>query len=208
MIAIVDYGLGNLFSVHKAFEFLGAHAKITSDPDDIHAADRIVLPGVGAFDHGMVNLKEKGLDKALEDVVRKDKNPFLGICLGLQLLADEGEENGVHPGFGWITGRVTKIKAEASGLKAPHIGWNNVARLRESPLFKGIKPDADFYFVHSYQLHYTDEDDLLATTEYGEIVTAAIMRGNIFATQFHPEKSQEHGLKLLENFINWEPDNG
>ena len=205
MIAIVDYGLGNLFSVRKAFEYLGAEAKITSDVSEIRAAERVVLPGVGAFGDGMNNLKERKLDTALHDAVIKEKKPFLGICLGLQLLAEEGEEYGAHKGLGFIKGRVKKIDAESHKLKVPHIGWNDVNRTSNTPLFKGIKDGADFYFLHSYQLHCDSEDDTVAVAHYGEPITAAILRENIFAVQFHPEKSQEHGLKLLENFISWEP---
>lgn len=208
MIAIVDYGLGNLFSVHKALEFLGANAKITSDPDEIRSAERIVLPGVGAFGHGMFNLKKKGIDVAMREAVMTLRKPFLGICLGLQMLAETGEENGEFKGLGWIKGRVKKIDVGSQGLKVPHIGWNNVDRVNEHILFRGIKASADFYFVHSYQLHCDDKDDLLATTEYGETITAAVQNENIFAVQFHPEKSQDHGLKLLENFISWDPKNG
>ncbi len=207
MIAIVDYGLGNLFSVRKAFEFLGAEVAITDKPEDIRTAERVVLPGVGTFGDGMKNLRDRGLDKALHEAVIKDKKPFLGICLGLQLLAEAGEEYGKHEGFGWITGTVRKIASEKQNLKVPHIGWNNVTRTKDTPLFKGIKPNADFYFLHSFQMQCDEPSDLVATTEYGETVTAAIMRGNIFAVQFHPEKSQEHGLKLLENFISWSPQN-
>ncbi|TSC59565.1 MAG: glutamine amidotransferase [Candidatus Peregrinibacteria bacterium Greene0416_62] len=205
MIVIVDYGLGNLFSVQKAFEMIGADVKISGTAEDIHAADRIVLPGVGAFGDGMDVLREKGLDRALTEEVINKKKPFLGICLGLQFLAETGEEHGEHKGLGWIKGRVRKLDVEKQGLKVPHIGWNELSMVRESPLFADIKSDADFYFVHSYQLDCGDPQDLIATAEYGEKITAAVQRGNIFATQFHPEKSQDNGLKLLENFIRWNP---
>jgi len=205
MIAIVDYGLGNLFSVAKAFEMLGAEARITGSPDEIRRADRVVLPGVGAFGDGMDHLRANGLDAALHDAVIRDQKPFLGICLGLQLLADVGEEYGEHRGLGWIPGRVRKLNVESVGLKVPHIGWNDVAVSRENPLFRGLKANADFYFVHSYMLDCAEPINVVATASYGEAVTAAILRGNIFATQFHPEKSQDNGLKLLENFIAWTP---
>jgi glutamine amidotransferase len=205
MIAIVDYGLGNLYSVKKAFEALGAPATITSDPADVRHAERVVLPGIGAFADGMRLLKERGLDKALQESVIIEKKPFLGICLGLQLLADSGEEYGHNKGLGWIGGTVRALDATSGHLKVPHIGWNNVTVLRETPLFKGVKSNADFYFVHSFQLECTDASDVLATTEYGQTITAAVVRNNIFATQFHPEKSQDHGLQLLRNFIAWQP---
>ncbi len=205
MIVIVDYGLGNLFSVQKAFEMLGAPVKVSGDPADVHTADRIVLPGVGAFGDGMDYLRAKGLDRALTAEVMGKKKPFLGICLGLQLLAEIGEEYGEHQGFGWMKGRVRKLDVEKLGLKIPHIGWNELTMTRECPLFAGIPKDADFYFVHSYQLDCGDTSDLVATATYGETVTAAVQRENIAATQFHPEKSQDNGLKLLENWIAWNP---
>ena len=205
MIVIVDYGLGNLFSVQKAFEMLGAEVKVSGAAEDICAADRIVLPGVGAFGDGMDFLREKGLDSALTEEVMGKKKPFLGICLGLQFLAETGEEHGEHTGLGWIKGRIRKLDVEKQGLKIPHIGWNDLTMVRKSPLFAGINPVADFYFVHSYQLDCGDPADLVATATYGETITAAIQHGNIFATQFHPEKSQDNGLKLLENFIRWKP---
>ena len=205
MIVIVDYGLGNLFSVQKAFEILGAPVKISGTAEDIHTAERIVLPGVGAFGDGMEFLRTKGLDRALTEEVIGKKKPFLGICLGLQFLAETGEEHGEHRGLGWIKGRVRKLAAEKQGLKIPHIGWNELTMVRASPMFTGINPDADFYFVHSFQLQCADPTDLVATATYGEKITAAVERGNIFATQFHPEKSQDNGLKLLQNFIQWNP---
>ena len=205
MIVIVDYGLGNLFSVAKAFEMLGAAAKISSDPADIAQAERIVLPGVGAFGDGMAYLKAKGLDQALTTAVMSHKKPFFGICLGMQFLADTGYEFGEHQGLGWVPGSVRKLEVESQGLKVPHIGWNAVAVTKESPLWKGIKNESDFYFLHSYQLVCDDPTLVAGTTVYGETITAAITHDNIFATQFHPEKSQTNGLKLLENFIHWTP---
>jgi glutamine amidotransferase len=204
MIVVVDYGLGNLFSVAKAFEMIGAEVMISADPAAIAQADRLVLPGVGAFGDGMDYLSRNGLDKILSNEVLVNKKPFLGICLGMQLLGDVGFEYGEHKGLSWIKGKVRKL--EVSGdLKVPHVGWNDVVRVKESPMFEGIKNSADFYFVHSYQLVCEESDNIVATTTYGETVTAAVQKDNIFATQFHPEKSQEVGLKLLENFVNWEP---
>jgi len=205
MVVVVDYGLGNLFSVAKAFEMLGASVTVSGDPAAIRAADRLVLPGVGAFGDGMEFLRSKGLDTALTEEVVGKKKPFLGICLGLQLLADASEEHGEHRGLGWIPGRVRKLAVENLGLKIPHIGWNELEIIRPHPLLKGIRPDADFYFVHSFQMDCDDPSDVVATTTYGERVTAAIGRENIFATQFHPEKSQDSGLALLGNFLSWNP---
>jgi glutamine amidotransferase len=205
MLVIVDYGLGNLFSVEKAFEMIGADVRVSSKAADVAAAERIVLPGVGAFGDGMDFLRAKGLDRVLEAEVMGRKKPFLGICLGLQFLADVGEEYGEHHGFGWIKGRVRKLHVEQYGLKVPHIGWNELEMVRPCPLFTGIKSDADFYFVHSYQLDCANATDLVANATYGEKITAVVHRGNIVATQFHPEKSQENGVKLLENFLTWNP---
>lgn len=205
MIVIIDYGLGNLFSVQKALEAVGGEAKISSREDDIRAAERIVLPGVGAFSDGIDYLRRKGLDRILTKEVMEKRKPFLGICLGLQLLAEVGEEYGKHAGLGWMKGRVRKLNVEHLGLKVPHIGWNELEIVRDSHLFSDIEADADFYFVHSYQLDCGDSADLVATAIYGEQVTAAIQHENIFATQFHPEKSQENGLKLLKNFLSWNP---
>ena len=205
MIVIVDYGLGNLFSVQKALEMVGADVKISGRAEDIRTAERIILPGVGAFADGMNYLRAKGLDTVLTEEVMGKKKPFLGICLGLQFLAEVGEEYGEHKGLGWIKGRVRKLNVEHLGLKIPHIGWNDLEYIRPSPLFAGVNPGADFYFVHSYHLDVGDPADLVATATYGEKITAAIQRGNIFATQFHPEKSQDNGLKLLENFLSWKP---
>ncbi len=205
MIVIVDYGLGNLFSVQKALEMVGADVKISGRAEDIRTAERIILPGVGAFADGMNYLRAKGLDTVLTEEVMGKKKPFLGICLGLQFLAEVGEEYGEHKGLGWIKGRVRKLNVEHLGLKIPHIGWNDLEYIRPSPLFAGVNPGADFYFVLSYHLAVGDPADLVATATYGEKITAAIQRGNIFATQFHPEKSQDNGLKLLENFLSWKP---
>jgi glutamine amidotransferase len=203
MVVIVDYGLGNLFSVAKAFEMIGAPVKISGEAEDIQHADHIVLPGIGAFGDGMNFLRAKGLDQVLTEQVMGNKKPFLGICLGLQLLAEIGEEFGEHKGFGWIKGKVRKLDVEKLGLKIPHIGWNELQIVRPSPLLAGIPSSADFYFVHSYQLDCGDTEDLVASATYGERITAVIQHGNIFATQFHPEKSQDNGLKLLENFVCW-----
>lgn len=204
MIVIVDYGLGNLFSVAKAFEMIGASVRISGDPQEIKQADRLVLPGVGAFGDGMEYLSKNGLDKVLINEVLVNKKPFLGICLGLQLLADMGFEYGEYKGLSLVKGRVRKLEV-GEGMKIPQVGWNDISFVKNSPLFEGIKNGSDFYFVHSYQMICDDPKDIAATALYGETVTAAIEKDNIFATQFHPEKSQDVGLKLLENFVNWKP---
>ena len=203
MVTIVDYGLGNLFSVAKAFESIGVPVRISADPKDLKNASHIVLPGVGAFPRGMQNLQTVGLCRVLEEEVIGKKKPFLGICLGLQLLADKGYEHEESAGLGWIKGEVRILSVEQQELKVPHIGWNDLSLKKESRLSKTIKPDADFYFVHSYQLHCADKGDIVATTMYGEEITAVIERENICAVQFHPEKSQDTGLTLLENFYQY-----
>jgi glutamine amidotransferase len=177
---------------------------VSSDPAVIASAERLILPGVGAFGDGMERLKSLGLVEALRQAVFEKRVPFLGICLGMQLLAEESDEYGTHEGLGWMKGVVRRLD-ESSGLKVPHIGWNNLDIKREHPLLKGIPNGADVYFVHSFAFQPADPADIVGVTEYGGEVTAAVGRDNVFATQFHPEKSQEIGLKLLENFLKWNP---
>ena len=205
LVVIVDYGMGNLRSVFKAFEYLGCKVVITHDQKEIERADYLVLPGVGAFGDGMENLKQFGLVETLKEEVILKKKPFLGICLGLQLLARDSEEFGFHQGLGWIEASVKKIEPEDKKIKIPHVGWNALKIKDEKcPLFQGIKQDSCFYFVHSYHLVSDSERYVKATSDYGQEFTAAIQKENIFAVQFHPEKSQMIGLRLLENFISWE----
>ena len=199
MIVVVDYKLGNLFSVAKALEYAGAQVKVSSAAEDLRAATHIVLPGVGAFPRGMQNLRNTGLIEVLNEEVLEKKKPFLGICLGMHLLAERGFEHEESAGLGWVKGEARKL--EAGGLKVPHVGWNDVTAKEGSKLFEGIKQGSDFYFVHSYQLHCADPGAVAATTTYGEAITAAVEQDNIYAVQFHPEKSQDVGLKLLENFL-------
>lgn len=203
MIAIVDYDMGNLRSVAKAFEKIGAPAKATRDPDDIKNASHVVLPGVGAFRDCMKNLTDYGL---VDPVVRSIESgkPFLGICLGLQLLFEEGFEFGRHKGLGIIKGKVVRfpsgMESDGAELKIPHMGWNSVKMEKQSLLMKGIPDNSFFYFVHSY---YAVPDDLpvtLTTTDYGVTFTSSIAKDNIVACQFHPEKSQRLGLQVLKNF--------
>ena len=204
MVVIVDYGLGNLFSVAKAIEACGGQTTVSSNPVVIASAERLILPGVGAFGDGMERLTSLGLVEPLRQAVFVKRVPFLGICLGMQLLAEESDEYGTHEGLGWMKGVVRRLD-ESSGLKVPHIGWNNLDIRREHPLLKGIPNGSDVYFVHSFAFRPADSADVVAVTEYGGEVTAAVGRDNVFATQFHPEKSQEIGLKLLENFLKWNP---
>lgn len=197
MITVIDYGAGNLRSVANAVRFLGETPVIESDADKIAAADKLILPGVGAFGECMKLLGARGADEAIKSAVARG-TPLLGICLGLQLLFDSSDEFGFNKGLGLIRGKVTKIKS--GGLNLPHIAWTSIEPSSESRLMRGIKSDY-FYFVHSYCAHAEDKRDEAATAEYGETFTAAVERDNIFATQFHPEKSGESGLRLLRNFI-------
>lgn len=200
-ITIVDYGMGNLWSVKNSLEFIGATAIISSDPEQVSQADCLILPGVGAFGPAMQNIHSRGLAKAMEYAVLQRGVPFLGICLGMQLLADEGEESGKVSGLGWIPGSVIKLKGE--GVRLPHMGFNAVYPSRQhAPLFRNIKAGADFYFVHAYHFHPNDEKDVLSTTEYGTKFISAVQKDNIVGVQFHPEKSQSNGLQFLSNFLN------
>lgn len=206
MIAVVDYGSGNLHSVAKAFEAIGAEVRIASVPADLERAERIVLPGVGSFAEGMGSLRASGLVAALTEQVLERRKPFLGVCLGMQMLADEGSEDGVHAGLGWIHGRVVPLKPSDPSLKIPHMGWNEVAPAAAAKeLFAGLPGKASFYFAHSYRFDCAENVAVAATVEYGDPLVAAVLKGNIFATQFHPEKSQHLGLLLLRNFLKWQP---
>lgn len=198
MIAIVDYGMGNLRSVSKALEYVGADVVVTENPEKLKDAEGLVLPGVGAFKDAVRNLKGKGLWEAILYEIEKGK-PFLGICLGLQLLFEKSYEFGETEGFGVIEGEVVKFEL-TSGYKIPHMGWNQIYRKKDSILLEGIREGAFFYFVHSYYVKPTVEDVTLTETDYGVQFTSSIEKGNLFATQFHPEKSQKLGLKVLENF--------
>jgi imidazole glycerol-phosphate synthase subunit HisH len=198
MIVVVDYGMGNLRSVQKGFEKVGKAAVISRDEGVIKQAGHLVLPGVGAFPECMANLSRLGLIDPVVDFIHSGR-PFLGICLGLQLLFDESEEFGVHAGLKVIPGTV-KAFDKSMGLKIPHMGWNQVAFRKEVPIFKGIADASYFYFVHSYYVAPENAADIAGESEYGITFTAAVARDNIFAVQFHPEKSQENGLKILANF--------
>jgi glutamine amidotransferase len=211
-VALIDYGSGNLRSAEKALaraaaEHATGHEIIVTDKAEIAAkAERIVLPGVGAFADCMRGLKAvPGMVDALTDAVRTRGVPFLGICVGMQLLASVGREFGDHAGLGWIEGDVVHMTPKDPALKVPHMGWNELALERAHPLFEGIAPNAHAYFVHSYVIQPRDKHDVLATADYGGAFTAAVGRDNIAGTQFHPEKSQATGLLLLANFLRWRP---
>lgn len=201
MIAIVDYGMGNLRSVWKAFESVGHRAVVTRDPDTIRNADRVVLPGVGAFGDCMANLERFDLVQSIRSAIQSGK-PFLGICLGLQLLFTESEEFGVHRGLNIIPGKVRRFVPNPA-LKIPHMGWNQVHVEGSCPLFHDIANDSDWYFVHSYFVDPADPSVAVTTTTYGIPFVSAVWKDNIVACQFHPEKSQSVGLRLIKNFGAW-----
>jgi glutamine amidotransferase len=199
MIAVIDYGMGNLRSVQKGFEKVGFDAVVTSDIKTIESASRIVLPGVGAFTDCMNNLEGRGLVEPVIRAIEKGK-PFLGICLGLQLLFEESEEFGNRKGLGLVKGKVKRFpKGE---LKVPHMGWNSIKKVKDTPLLADLADDSYLYFVHSYYV-LPDEDVTATTTDYGMEFTSSIVKDNIFACQFHPEKSQADGLKILKAFGGW-----
>ncbi|TAL02800.1 MAG: imidazole glycerol phosphate synthase subunit HisH [Rhodospirillaceae bacterium] len=205
-VAIIDYGRGNVRSVANALEYCGADTIVTADPRAIDDASHIVLPGVGAFGDAMAALQSRGLPEILHRQVFDKRKPFLGICLGMQLLADRGLEHGEHAGLGWIKGEVVRLEPGADALKIPHMGWNDVVVKSVHPLFAGVRPEAlTFYFVHSYHFRAGQSDTVLATCDYGGPFTAAVAKDNMVATQFHPEKSQDSGIELLENFVKWNP---
>lgn len=199
MIAIIDYGAGNIQSVYKALRFIGAECAVTSDRNEILNADGAILPGVGAFGDCMENMEDTGTKDAVIEFIATGK-PFLGICLGLQLLFPESEENKGVKGLDVLKGKITKIP-DGEGLKIPHMGWNNIKILKNDGIFKGIEGEPYVYFVHSYYLKADDADIVSAQTEYGVTIDAAVSYKNVTATQFHPEKSGDTGLKMLKNFV-------
>jgi imidazole glycerol-phosphate synthase subunit HisH len=215
LVTIVDYQSGNLHSAAKAFERaagesgITATIAVTSEPEDVRRADRIVLPGVGAFGDCYRGLgSAPGMIEALREAVLERGRPFFGICVGMQLLANRGLEHGVHEGLGWIGGEVDLIKPADPALKIPHMGWNTLSFEREHALFRDIPGGVDgwhAYFVHSYQFQPTHKEDVVAYSGYGGPITAMIARDNIAGSQFHPEKSQKLGLKLISNFLQWRP---
>ena len=201
MIVIVDYNMGNIGSIKNMFNKIGYAAEITSDPEQIRSAERLILPGVGAFDNGMKHIEEMGLQTVLNEVALERKIPILGICLGMQLLT-RGSEEGKRPGLGWIDGETIRFHFDQkqTGLRIPHMGWNTVVPAHDDTLFADMDPEAGYYFVHSFHVACDDEAEILATTHYGYDFTCAVQKGNIFGTQFHPEKSHRYGWQLLKNF--------
>jgi glutamine amidotransferase len=198
--AIIDYGMGNLRSVQKAFAEVGCDAQIVSTPEQINRAEKIVLPGVGAFRDAIATLREKNLAEPIMEHIRKGKL-FLGICLGLQMLFDVGYEDGQHQGLGVVAGKCIRFDVdEKFGLKVPHMGWNQLNQKQKTPLLRDVPPAAGVYFVHSYHVVPTDDSVIATTTDYGQPFVSSIWRDNLLATQFHPEKSQKVGLTVLANF--------
>ena len=199
MIAVIDYDAGNIRSVEKALVRLGQDVKITGDPEEILSADKVILPGVGAFGDAMAQIRSRGLEEVIHRAVERN-TPFLGICLGLQLLFEHsGEAPGVE-GLGILKGDILRIP-EAEGLKIPHMGWNSLHLENNGRLFRGVPENSYVYFVHSFYLKAEDETIVKASTEYGTHIHASVEQGNVFAYQFHPEKSSEVGLKILKNFV-------
>ena len=212
IVAIVDYGSGNLRSAAKAFERaaaengISAEIAVTSAPETVAAADRVVLPGVGAFADCRRGLAAvPGLEAALCEAVRARGRPFLGICVGMQLMAERGREFETTGGLGWLAGEVVALEPADPTLKIPHMGWNELSPLRTHPLLAGLDAGAHAYFVHSFHLRPSNEADLVALTDYGGPITAVVGHGNLAGTQFHPEKSQKFGLALIANFLKWTP---
>jgi glutamine amidotransferase len=202
-VAVVDYGMGNLDSVRRALEVVGATVVVTSDPADLADADRIVLPGVGAFGIAMDNLRARGLDQAMTEQVGLGA-PLLGICLGMQLMTGAGTEHGSHTGLGWIPGSCERLTPTQVDPRIPHVGWNEVHPVVDHPMLAGLEADHDLYFVHSFHVVCDDPADSLATTPYAGGFTSVIGTGNVVGMQFHPEKSQQVGQRLLRNFLSWD----
>lgn len=198
MIAIVDYGVGNLLSVRNMLAKAGAKAEITNDPEKIRRADKLLLPGVGHIDHAMRKLEESALREVLDEVALKMQKPVLGICLGAQILG-RGSEEGASPGFGWLDMYSRKFPASQQ-FRVPHMGWNEIHPSKECALFTTMQADARFYFVHSYYMECVDSADIAATASHGMTFTCAVQKENIYGTQFHPEKSLKHGLALMRAF--------
>ena len=212
LVGIIDYGSGNIRSVFKSFEKAASllsseiQIKIIKNANELKKIEKIVLPGVGAFADCMEGLKKRpGLIEMLNLKVLKENKPFLGICVGMQLLANSSSEYGHTEGLSWLEGKVDNIKAVTKEIKIPHMGWNSLIFYQNSPLLNNIKKGEDFYFVHSYQFDVKENNFVLATTNYGTDITAIVLKNNILGTQFHPEKSQKAGIQFIKNFLEWKP---
>jgi imidazole glycerol-phosphate synthase subunit HisH len=202
MLVVVDYGMGNLGSVENMLRKVGAPATVSADVEVVRRATRLILPGVGSFDAGMQNLEQRGLLPVLQAKVQDERVPVLGICLGMQLFSRRSEE-GRCAGLGWLEADTVRIRPESAGppLPVPHMGWDEIRALRPHPVLEGLETAARFYFVHSYQVRCDRAEDLLAVADYGGPVTAAVCRGNVVGTQFHPEKSHRFGMRLMKNWV-------
>ena len=201
-VAVIDYGLGNVTSVMGALEKLGFEGAVTDRHDELAAADKLILPGVGAFGDGMANLHKRGLVDILTHLVMEKKKPVLGICLGFQLLAQESDEFGSHKGLGWVKGRVHRLVPPDPALRVPHVGWNDLEQTQKSLLYRDVPRDSLFYYVHSFALS-PDPAYTVGTCTHGETFAAVLQAGNVYGAQFHPEKSQQAGLTLLGNFLKY-----
>jgi imidazole glycerol-phosphate synthase subunit HisH len=202
MIVVIDYGMGNVGSILNMLKRIGAKALLTSKPADVAEADKLILPGVGAFDHGMKNLEALGLISTLDERVRRQGTPILGICLGMQLFTLRSEE-GVREGLGWFDSETVRFKMDGGPeqLRVPHMGWNTAQTVTPSPLFEQSASDSRFYFVHSYHVTCRDPKDVLARTRYGYDFVSAVQKGRMVGVQFHPEKSHKFGMQILKNFV-------
>lgn len=205
MIGIIDYGVGNIRSLYNAFQWIGYDAVVSDDHAVLRNTDRLLLPGVGAFGDAIQAIRERGLDEFLEEDVRKGGKPMLGICLGMQLLANSSSEHGFHQGLGYFDADVELFSLPA-GMKIPHVGWNEIHNRDGVPFFEGLpREQMNFYFVHSFHMVCHAAGDVMSTCDYGGEFTAGVYRDNVVAVQFHPEKSQDNGIRFLENFVNWNP---
>lgn len=205
MIGIIDYGMGNLLSVYHAVDSLGAEVLICDVPEDLQKVERIILPGVGAFDNCLKNLSERNFLEAINEAVICKGKPIMGICLGMQVMARRSFEGGEFSGLGWFDADVVRLQPTSKNLRVPHIGWNEISYRLDSPLFYDLPPNPDFYFVHSFFMKCDHDYDIEASCDHGGIFPVAVRKNNIFATQFHPEKSQEYGQKVIANFLSWKP---
>lgn len=205
MVGVVDYGMGNLKSVFSAIEYIGSKVMICKYPEDLFKVDYVIIPGVGAIEQCVLKLKESGFTQALNEVVLQQGKPTLGICLGMQVMCKVSHENGENICLGWFDAEVIKLNPSIPTMKVPNIGWNKTYFDQTNKLFQGLPASVDFYFVHSYHAKLSNLNEVAAWYEYDGKVTAAMMKDNIFATQFHPEKSQDVGLRILENFVKWKP---